>query len=128
MNTPKMPTVSYDVDSGYEITLFRPDATGIKEEKLYFFEHLHVCGCSPKELNSLELAEINGSVAEDGRLYYLCARHFDVARPFLFWLKDKEEAFALRKAIHEAEKNPYKDTKCEEMREDLSLAVTWHYR
>jgi hypothetical protein len=114
-----MPTVSFD-GNNYTVTLFRPDATGaIKEEKMTFGEHsLEVCGCDPKELHMWDRAKINGPPAEDGLIYYLCARHFDVARPFFFWLKDKEESLALRKAIKDAEDLHYnaddwrKDSKC----------------
>jgi hypothetical protein len=114
------PIVLFDGDA-YTVSLFRPDATGVmKEEKMTFGEHsLEVCAAPPNELHMWDRAKINGPPAEDGLIYYLCARHFDVARPFFFWLKDKEESLALRKAIKDAEDLHYnaedywrKDSKC----------------
>jgi hypothetical protein len=123
------PTVSFDGDN-YTISLFRCDATGlIKEEKLMFGEHiLEVCAAPPNELHMWDRAKINGPSAEDGLLYYLRALPDDLRSPSVYWIKNKEEAIALRKAMREAEKNPYKETKRDEMREDLRLALTWHYR
>lgn len=99
-----VPKVSFD-GIGYEITLFRSDSTGaIKEEKLTFGEHrLEVCAAPPQELHMWDRAKINGPPAEDGLLYYLCAHHLGVSVRTFFWLKDKEESLALRKAIIEAE-------------------------
>jgi hypothetical protein len=113
------PTVSFD-GMTYTISLFRPDATGaMKEDKLTFGEHrLEVCAAPPNEIHMWDRAKINGPPADDGLLYYLCARPEDVGRTSFLCLKNKEEAVALRKAISEAEEREYdedyslQDRKC----------------
>jgi hypothetical protein len=99
-----LPIVSFD-GLTYTVTLFRPDATGAMKENTYTFgeHHLSVCGAPEEALASWERSQIKGPVAEDGELYYLCARPEDVGRPSFIWLKNKEEATALRKAIKDAE-------------------------
>lgn len=102
----------------YTVTLFRPDTTGaMKEEEMTFGEHnLSVCAAPESELASWERSQIKGPVSDDGQLYYLCAQPQDVGRPSLVWLKDKQEAEALREAIREAEREDYEyyrqDSKC----------------
>jgi hypothetical protein len=99
------PIVSFD-GIGYEITLFRPDATGtIKEAKYTFGEHaLSVCRAHKEDFQGRTLSpQIKGPPADDGFFYYLYAQPQDVGRPVFTWLQNKEEADALRKAIHEAE-------------------------
>jgi hypothetical protein len=115
------PTASY-IDLTYTITLFRPDAKGaMKEEKHTFGEHsLSVCSDAHKdEWRGRTLApQIKGPPADDGFFYYLYAQPNDVGRPTFIWLKDKEEAIALRKAIKDAEDLEYwydedhRDSKC----------------
>ncbi|NDG73263.1 MAG: hypothetical protein EBY32_18560 [Proteobacteria bacterium] len=113
------PIVKFD-GLTYDISLFRADATGfMKKVKHSFGEHiLTVCGCKPEELHMWDRAKINGPPAEDGLLYYLFASNADIGRPSLIWLKDKEEAIALRKALRVAEETAYeasfgkKDRKC----------------
>jgi hypothetical protein len=98
----QIPIVSFD-GIAYEITLFH-DA-GVKEEKHIFGEHaLSVCSAHKDDFQGRTLApQIKGPPADDGFLYYLYAQPEDVGRPSFVWLKDKEEAVALRKAISEAE-------------------------
>jgi len=102
------PIVSFD-GIGYEVTLFRPDATGsIREEKHTFGEHrLSVCAALESDLESWERANIKGPVSDNGLIYYLCAQPQDVGRPCLTWLKDRDEYLALRKAIEDAEQFYY---------------------
>lgn len=94
------PIVSFDGHT-YTVSLFRPDATGaIKEEKHTFGDHhLSVCDAPEEVFASWERSQIKGPVADDGQLYYLCARPEDVGRPSFIWLQNREEAKALRKAI-----------------------------
>jgi len=114
------PIVSFDGIS-YEITLFRSDATGaMKQEKNTFGEHnLSVCAAPLNELHMWDRAKINGPPAEDGLIYYLCAQPQDVGARSFVWLKNKEEANVLRKAIADAEMLHYnaedywrQDSKC----------------
>ena len=113
------PIVSFD-GIGYELTLFRPDATGaMKEEKLTFGEHsLSVCAAHKDEFQGRTLApQIKGPPADDGFFYYLYAQPQDVGRPTFIWLQNKEEATALQKAIEDAEdlhdyRNYHGDSKC----------------
>ena len=103
------PIVSFDGIS-YEITLFRPDATGaMKQEKHTFGEHrLSVCAAHKDEFQGRTLApQIKGPSADDGFFYYLSAQPEDVGRPVFTWLQNKEEADALRKAIEDAEQFYY---------------------
>jgi len=113
------PIVSFD-GMGYEVTLFRPDATGIKEEKHTFGEHnVSVCAAHKNDFQGRTLApQIKGPPAADGFFYYLYAQPC-VGRPSFLWLQNKEEADALRKAIDDAEKLHYdeedywrQDSKC----------------
>ena len=98
------PTVSFDGNT-YMVSLFRPDATGAMKENTYTFgEHSLTVGARhPNEIHMWDRAKINGPPAEDGLLYYLCARPEDVGSPSFIWLQNKEEATALRKAIKDAE-------------------------
>jgi hypothetical protein len=111
------PTVSY-IDLTYTITLFRPDATGLMKEKKYIFgEHkLEVCASHESDLASWERSQMKGGPAEDGLIYYLCAQPEDIGILTFIWLKNKEEAEALRKAIKDAEDDLYshynEDTPC----------------
>jgi hypothetical protein len=115
------PTVSFDGDS-YTVTLFRSDTTGIKEEKLTFGEHiLEVCAAPPNEIHMWDRAKINGPPAEDGLLYYLCAQPQYVGRPLFVWLKDKEEANALGKAIEDAEDKEWRDRMVEKDKKPCSF-------
>jgi hypothetical protein len=103
------PIVSFD-GIGYEITLFRSDATGaMKQEKHTFGEHnLSVCAAQKDEFQGRTLApQIKGPPADDGFIYYLYAQPEDVGRPVFTWLQNKEESLALRKAIEDAEKLHY---------------------
>jgi len=103
------PIVSFD-GIGYEITLFRLDtADAMKEEKHTFGEHsLSVCAAHKDEFQGRTLSpQIKGPPAEDGFFYYLYAQPQDVGRPTFIWLKEKQEALALRKAIEDAEKLHY---------------------
>ena len=99
-----LPIVSFD-GLTYDISLYRPGAKGaMKEEKYTFGEHkLEVCAAPPNEIHMWQRAQMNGPPAEDGLLYYLCAQPEDIGRPTFIWLKNEEEAVALRKAIKEAE-------------------------
>jgi hypothetical protein len=117
-----IPTVSFD-GNNYTISLFRPDATGaIKEEKLTFGEHsLEVCAAPPNELHMWDRAKINGPPAEDGLLYYLCAQPQDVGAPSFVWLKNKEDAAALRKAILDAEDKQWRDEMVEDEKNPCSF-------
>ena len=104
------PIVSFD-GIGYEITLFRPEATGaMKEEKHTFGEHnLSVCAAHKDEFQGRTLApQIKGPPAADGFFYYLYAQPDDVGRPSFLWLQNKEEANALRKAIEDAENEQWR--------------------
>lgn len=94
---PKMPLVVYDYEfCTYTITLFNTGSA----ETLVFDEHfLTVCAAKESELASWERSQIIGPPAEDGFLYYLCAQPDDVGQASLFWLKDSNEAMALRDAI-----------------------------
>ena len=116
------PIVSFD-GLTYTVSLFRPDTTGsMKEEKLTFGEHLlEVCVAPESELASWERSQIKGPVSDDGQLYYLCAQPQDGGNPSLYWLKDKEEAEALRKAIGHAENEQWRD----EMAEDEEKPCTF---
>ena len=101
------PIVKFD-GLTYDISLFRADAGVMKKVKHSFGEHiLTVCGCKPEELHMWDRAKINGPPAEDGLLYYLFASNADIGLPSLIWLKDKEEAIALRKALRVAEETAY---------------------
>jgi len=106
------PIVSY-YDLTYEITLFRPE----KEEKLTFGEHkLLVCVANKDEFQRAA-PQIKGPPADDGFFYYLYAQPYDVGAANFIWLKDKEEAIALHKAIKDAEdlndyRNYHQDSKC----------------
>lgn len=116
------PIVSFD-GLEYTVSLFRSDATGvIKEEKLTFSEHnLEVCSAPESDLASWERSQIKGPVSDDGQLYYLCAQPQDVGNSSLYWLKDKEESLALRKAIKDAEDKQWRD----EMVEDEGKPCTF---
>lgn len=98
------PIVYFD-GIGYEITLFRLDASGAKEEKHTFGEHaLSVDWAHKDEFQGRTLApQIKGPPADDGFIYYLYAQPQQVGRPSFVWLKNKEEAVSLHKAIGEAE-------------------------
>ena len=104
------PIVSFD-GLEYTVSLFRSDAAGVmKQEKLTFGEHqLEVCAAPETDLASWERSQIKGPVSDDGLLYYLCAQPQDVGRPSFVWLKDKEEAEALRNAIKDAEDQQWRD-------------------
>ena len=104
------PIVSFD-GNNHMISLFRPDSTGaVKEEKMTFGEHLlEVSGAPPNEIYRWDRAKINGPPAADGLLYYLYAQPQDGGRSSFVWLKDKEEADALRKAIKDAEDKQWRD-------------------
>ena len=111
------PIVSFD-GLEYTVSLFRSG----KEEKLTFGEHLlEVCAAPESDLASWERSQIKGPVSDDGRLYYLCAQPQDVGNPSLYWLKDKEEAEALRKAIGHAENEQWR----KEMLEDEEKPCTF---
>jgi hypothetical protein len=102
------PIVSFD-GLGYEIALFRPDATGaIKEQKHSFGEHhVSVCAAHKDDFQGRTLApQIKGPPAADGFFYYLYAQRC-VGCPSFLWLQNKEEADALRKAIEDAEQLYY---------------------
>ena len=98
------PIVTFD-GLTYTVSLFRPDIVGVtREEKYTFGEHSLTVGARPpKDLHMWDRAKINGPPAEDGLIYYLCAQPGDGDRPSFLWLKGKEEADALRKAIRDAE-------------------------
>ena len=111
------PIVSFD-GLEYTVSLFRSG----KQEKLTFGEHnLSVCASPESELASWERSRIKGPVSDDGQLYYLCAQPQDVDAPSFVWLKDKEEAEALRKAIKDAEDQQWRD----EMAEDEEKPCTF---
>jgi hypothetical protein len=106
------PIVSFD-GIGYEIMLFRPDATGtMKEEKHTFGEHsLSVCRAHKEDFQGRTLSpQIKGPPAADGFFYYLYAQPEDVGRPVFTWLQNKEEADALGKAIEDAEQLHWHET------------------
>jgi len=94
------PTVTFD-GIAYTITLER-DGKMISE---FFGEHkVNVCACSTDgELKTWEGSKIKGDAAADGIIYYIHAQPYDVGLPLFVWLKDKEEAIALRKALFKAE-------------------------
>ena len=97
------PIVSFD-GVGYEITLFRPDATGAVKEKKYEFgaHNISVCAALESDLETWERAQIEGPVSDNGLIYYICAQPEDVGIPSLIWLQDRDEYLALRKAIEDA--------------------------
>ena len=100
-----IPTVTYD-DLCYIVTLFRDG----KEEKWTFGEHkVDVCACAESELNSFERKNIKGDAAADGIIYYIHARPYDVGAAVFVWLKDKEEAMALKNALREADGYDYEE-------------------
>ena len=97
------PMVTY-TDLCYIVTLVRDG----KEEKWTFGEHkVDVCACTESELNSFERKNIKGPVSNDGLLYYIHARPYDVGAAVFVWLKDEEEAMALKKALREADGYDY---------------------
>jgi len=113
-----VPKVSFN-GIGYEITLFRSDATGaMKEEKITFGDHrLSVCKSLKDCAQGRTRAPlIKGPPADDGFFYYLYAQPEAHARPTYIWLQNEEEFLALSKAIKDAEdaNDAYwrKDTKC----------------
>ena len=116
------PIVSFD-GLEYTISLFRSDAAGVmKQEKLTFGEHLlEVCAAPESELASWERSQIKGPVSDDGQLYYLYAQPQDVGRPSFVWLKDKEEAASLHKAINDAEDQEWRDRMVEEDKKPCSF-------
>ena len=93
------PIVSFDGHT-YTVSLFR---SGNEENHTFGEHHLSVCCAHESTLPSWERSQIKGPVADDGELYYLCARPEDVGSPSFIWLQNKEEATALRKAIKDAE-------------------------
>ena len=101
------PIVSFDGIS-YEITLFRPDATGDMKEVSYVFgdHRLSVCNAHKDDWIGRTLSpQIKGEPAADGFFYSIYAQPQDVGPPAFTWLQNKEEANALEKAIEEAEEN-----------------------
>jgi hypothetical protein len=93
------PTLTYD-GLNYTIKLVRDD----KAVHYEFGEHaLSVCSATPDELKPWELSKMK-STADDGRYYYLCAKHLDVGLPTFVWLY-KDEAMELYKALQDAEQN-----------------------
>jgi len=107
----------------YTVSLFRPDAAGVmKEEKHVFTEHnLEVDEAPESELVAWAREQMNGPPAEDGLLYYVCARPPGVGIPSFIWLKDKEEANALREAIENAEDQEWRDRMVEEDKKPCSF-------
>ena len=105
------PIVSFD-GLEYTVSLFRSG----KEEKLTFGEHqLEVCRAHKDEFLGRTLTpQIKGDAAADGFIYYLYAQPQDVGRPSFVWLKDNEEADALRKAIKDAEDQQWRDEYAED--------------
>jgi hypothetical protein len=94
------PIVTFD-GIAYTITLER-DGKMIDE---FFGEHrVNVCACyADGELATWERSQIKGDAAANGIIYYIHAQPYDVGLPLFVWLKDKEEAVALRKALFKAE-------------------------
>jgi len=113
------PTVSFD-GIIYTVSLFRPDIVGVtREEKYTFGEHSLTVGARPpKDLHMWDRAKINGPPAEDGLIYYLCAQPENGDRPSFLWLKGKEEADTLRKAIRDAEQLHWHETDNDHWRKD----------
>lgn len=111
------PIVSFD-GLDYTVSLFRSG----KEEKMSFGEHrLSVCAAPESELAPCERSQIKGPVSDDGQLYYLCAQPQDIGSPSLYWLKNKEEAVALRNAIKDAEDQWWRDQMVEDEKEPCSF-------
>jgi hypothetical protein len=90
----------------YIITLFRPDSTGaFKIVEHVFGDHaLSVCRAHKDDWLGHTLSpQIIGEPADDGFIYYLYAQPNDVGAPAFTWLQNKIEAYALEKAIEDAE-------------------------
>ena len=112
------PIVSFD-GLEYTVSLFRSG----KQEKLTFGEHqLEVCRAHKDEFLGRTLTpQIKGDAAADGFIYYLYAQPQRVGRPSFVWLKDKEEAASLRKAIEEAEDQEWRERMVEEDKKPCSF-------
>jgi len=100
----------------YTVSLFRPDATSVIKEYIFGKHNLSVCRAHKEDFQGRTLSpQIKGPPADDGFFYYLYAQPEAVGSPVFVWLKDKEEADALRNAIEDAEKLYYdysQDRKC----------------
>ena len=100
------PIIEFD-GTTYTITLFRADNEGaIKKEYLVFGEHsLSVCAAHECELNSWERSQIKATPDTEGTLYYIHAQPLDVGAATFVGLKDKDEAFAVKKVLLFFEEN-----------------------
>jgi hypothetical protein len=93
------PSITY-TDLTYTITLFREGKSVVST----FGEHsLSICAARENELSAFERNKIKGPAAADGNLYYIYARHYDIALPNFVWLESKEEAVALKDMLSELE-------------------------
>jgi len=100
------PVVTFDGKT-HTITIFRKNGTWLN--KFFTENSLSVCSCRTDELSSLDLSPYQLEQAKkvaDGLIYYLRAQDNNVNFTEFILLESKEEADAVAKAIHEADKMP----------------------